>query len=120
MANGKIKYHTTDYEFEVNFIWESPPQKIVEEVVNITPGGKVTRKLMHEAYSRTLNFENIPDTQVAALQAAHSFGMVTFYPTGDGAGEPFYYGLFQVVSGPTPTYENQNTMTCYFRESVET
>ena len=117
MANGKVFYNSTSYEFEKNFKWEYSPKKIIERIINRMTSGKVELVSRYEYMEYDLQFEQITDSQLTSLQTIEGQAeLVTFCP--DGAGGVSLTGFFS-LGAPVRKYTNNNSVSATFTESVE-
>jgi hypothetical protein len=115
MANGVLIYGGTSYSFDKNYSWGYTKKTTHVKTVNKSTAGTIYPKNRYSYREYELPFENIDDTQLAALEAVEAYdGLVTFCP--DGAGGVSITGFFS-LGAPTKKYANCNTVTARFEES---
>ena len=117
MANGKVIYGSSSYEFDKNYKWGYTLKKIIERIVNRSTSGKVYVKKRHEYREMEIEFEQITDSQIESLQTIEAYdGTVVFCPF--GAGGVSITGFFS-LGAPVRKYTDNNSVTAVFSESVE-
>ena len=116
MANGKVTYGTTTYEFAKNYTYGYTKKNVVVRTVNESVNGVITVVNRYTRVEFVLPFKSISDAQLTALEAIEAYGLVTFYPYGSGVGMPSYTGYF-TLSEPTYDYADKHDVEATFVES---